>query len=314
MISEAQLCTTFYDTTCPDVSNIVANQISQALVKDSRIGASLIRLHFHDCFVQGCDASILLDDNTTVPIVSEKSAAPNANSARGFDVIDDIKTAVEAACPGIVSCADILALAAESAAGGPSWSVLLGRNDSLTANQALANTSIPAPTESLANITSKFMAFGLNLTDVVVLSGAHTFGRARCATFSSRLYNFNGTGQPDPSLDATYLKSLQTLCPQNGTNTTGLLGNLDPTTPDQFDNNYYTNLMSQQGLLESDQVLYSNNADNLSKLARGIVQLFSANEAAFFEMFKESMVKMGNIKSDQPGGRVRTNCRMVNGS
>ncbi|GER57128.1 peroxidase superfamily protein [Striga asiatica] len=239
MIPEAQLCATFYDTTCPNVSNIVANQISEALVNDSRIGASLIRLHFHDCFVQGCDASILLDDNTTVPIVSEKNAGPNANSARGFNVIDDIKTAVEATCPGIVS-----------------W--------------------------------------------------AHTFGRARCATFSARLYNFNGTGQPDPSLNPTYLTSLQKLCPQNGTNTTGLLGNLDPTTPDKFDNNYYTNLMSQQGLLGSDQVLYSNMADNKSQVSKGIVQLFSANEAAFFEMFKESMVKMGNIKSGQPGGKLST--------
>jgi peroxidase len=61
--------------------------------------------------VQGCDGSILLDNTDTIE--SEKEAAPNNNSARGFDVVDDMKAAVENACPGIVSCADILAIAAE---------------------------------------------------------------------------------------------------------------------------------------------------------------------------------------------------------
>ncbi|KAL5059483.1 hypothetical protein RYX36_031087, partial [Vicia faba] len=55
-------------------------------------------------------------------------------------------------------------------AGGPSWKVLLGRRDGLIANQSGANTSIPAPTESLANITAKFTAVGLNTSDLVALS------------------------------------------------------------------------------------------------------------------------------------------------
>jgi peroxidase len=59
---------------------------------------------------QGCDGSILLDD--TVTFTGEKTAKPNNNSVRGFEVIDQIKSAVEAACPGIVSCADILAITA----------------------------------------------------------------------------------------------------------------------------------------------------------------------------------------------------------
>ncbi|KAK4489695.1 hypothetical protein RD792_000329, partial [Penstemon davidsonii] len=120
----------------------------------------------------GCDGSILLDNNGTIQ--SEKDAAPNTNSTRGFDVVDNIKTAVENSCPGVVSCADILALSAESSvslAGGPSWNVLLGRRDSTTANQAGANASIPAPFESLNNITAKFSAVGLNVTDLVALSG-----------------------------------------------------------------------------------------------------------------------------------------------
>lgn len=61
--------------------------------------------------LQGCDASLLLDDTPTTP--GEKGAGPNAGgSTVGFDLIDTIKAQVEAACPATVSCADILALAA----------------------------------------------------------------------------------------------------------------------------------------------------------------------------------------------------------
>lgn len=59
---------------------------------------------------QGCDGSILLDDTSS--FTGEKRAAPNFRSARGFEVVDSIKSAVERACPGVVSCADILAITA----------------------------------------------------------------------------------------------------------------------------------------------------------------------------------------------------------
>ena len=60
---------------------------------------------------QGCDASILLDNSETIE--SEKEAATNNNSARGFEVVDAMKIALEYECPGIVSCADILTIAAQ---------------------------------------------------------------------------------------------------------------------------------------------------------------------------------------------------------
>jgi hypothetical protein len=70
--------------------------------------------HIFMCLVllkfQGCDASVLLDDNKAV--ISEKNALPNKNSIRGFEVIDEIKAALEQTCPHTVSCADTIALAA----------------------------------------------------------------------------------------------------------------------------------------------------------------------------------------------------------
>ncbi|CAA0832110.1 Peroxidase 53 [Striga hermonthica] len=310
MISEAQLSTTFYSTSCPNVSNIVSSTLSQALSNDPRVGASIVRLHFHDCFVQGCDGSVLLDDNTTNSIQSEKNAGPNANSARGFDVVDNIKAALEQACPGVVSCADILALASQAAvslAGGPSWAVPCGRNDSRTANMALANTAIPSPSDTITNINTKFANVGLNTNDFVALSGAHTFGRAQCSFFFNRLYNFSGTGQPDPTLNSTYLTTLRQVCPQNLANLTSVVTDLDPSSRDTFDTGYYSNLLTGQGLLQSDQELFSNSTSQIS----GLVQQFSSNSNAFFRSFAASMVKMGNIVSGQ-SGEIRANCRVIN--
>ncbi|KAL0338023.1 UNVERIFIED_CONTAM: Peroxidase 15 [Sesamum calycinum] len=299
--SLAQLNSTFYSSTCPNVSNIVTTVIQQALQSDPRIGASLIRLHFHDCFVQGCDGSILLDDKNGT-IQSEKDAAPNTNSTRGFDVVDNIKTAVESSCPGVVSCADILALAAQSA-------VSLEEETVAAQNQAGANTSIPAPFEPLTNLTAKFSAVGLSVNDLVALSGAHTFGRAQCRLFINRLYNFSGSGGPDPTLNTTYLATLRQICPQNGSGF--VVANLDRTTPDTFDSNYFSNLQSNEGLLQSDQELFSSSGAPTIP----IVNLFSSNQSAFFESFVQSMIKMGNI-SPLTGsiGEIRANCRRVNGS
>lgn len=61
--------------------------------------------------LQGCDASILLDNSTSFR--TEKDAAPNANSARGFNVIDRMKAELETACPETVSCADVLTIASQ---------------------------------------------------------------------------------------------------------------------------------------------------------------------------------------------------------
>lgn len=118
----------FYDHSCPKAQEIVKHFVAKAVAEDPRMAASLLRLHFHDCFVKGCDASILLDSSGT--IISEKRSNPNRDSARGFEVIDEIKAAIEKECSHTVSCADIMALAARDSTvltGGPNWDVPLGR-------------------------------------------------------------------------------------------------------------------------------------------------------------------------------------------
>ncbi|WJX55393.1 Peroxidase 52 [Trifolium repens] len=139
---------------------------------------------FHDCFVNGCDGSILLDDTAT--FTGEKNAAPNKNSARGFEVIDAIKSSVAASCSATVSCADILALATRDGIallGGPSWILPLGRRDVRTASQSAANTQLPSPSSYLATLIKMFQNKGLTASDLTVLSGAHTIGQAECQIF-----------------------------------------------------------------------------------------------------------------------------------
>ena len=139
----------------------------------------------------------------------------------------------------------------------------------------------------------------------MVKSGAHTFGRSRCRFFSHRFANFNNTGRPDPSLDANYRGFLEGVC-SAGADTRA---NFDPTTPDVFDKNYYTNLQAGKGLLQSDQELFSTaGADTIA-----IVNSFAAREGTFFKEFRTSMINMGNIKPlTGSRGEIRRNCRRVN--
>ena len=117
---------------------------------------------------------------------------------------------------------------------------------------------LPAPFESLAAIVAKFAAVGLSEQDVASLSGTHTIGRARCAIVAPRLYNFNGTGLPDPTLSTSYAELLRAFCgPPATAFTSRVLANLDVSTPDVFDNKYYQNLKVSKGFLTSDQVLLS---------------------------------------------------------
>ncbi|KAM7528917.1 hypothetical protein LguiB_032327 [Lonicera macranthoides] len=62
---------------------------------------------------EGCDRPVLLED--TKEFKGEQTASLNNNSLRGFDVINRIKTMVKSSCEGIVSCTDVLAVAARDA-------------------------------------------------------------------------------------------------------------------------------------------------------------------------------------------------------
>ncbi|KAM7494738.1 hypothetical protein LguiB_029347 [Lonicera macranthoides] len=300
-ISSAQLSTNFYSKSCPKLFPTVKSTVQTAISKEARMGASLLRLFFHDCFVNGCDGSILLDDTSS--FTGEKRAAPNINSVRGFEVIDKIKSAVEAVCPGVVSCADILAIVARdsvSILGGPSWDVKLGRRDARTASQAAANNGIPTPTSNLNDLISRFNALGLSTRDLVALTGSHTIGQARCTNFRARIYN-------ETNVDITFAQIRRWNCPSRNGSGDNNLAPLDLQSPTYFDNNYHKNLMNGRGLLHSDQQLFNGGPTD------SIVTEYSYSLINFHFDFATAMVKMGNISPlVGSNGEIRKNCRMRN--
>ncbi|CAN6463283.1 unnamed protein product [Victoria cruziana] len=294
------LSKTHYHETCPQAFSIIKETVVEAVMKEARMGASLLRLHFHDCFVNGCDGSVLLDDTAT--ILGEKTAAPNNGSLRGFDVVDTIKAKLEAACPEVVSCADILAIAARDsvvALGGPTWDVRVGRRDSTNASFNDANTNLPPPTANISTLLRMFGNKQLTRVDLVALSGAHTIGLARCTVFRERLYN-------DSDINPSFKRTLENGCPISGNDNN--LFPLDMTTPTSFDNNYYKNLQQEAGLLHSDQVLLN------SSITSHFVNRYTKSTKRFYRAFGKAMIKMGNITPlTGKEGEIRLNCRKVNG-
>ncbi|RLM85489.1 cationic peroxidase 1-like [Panicum miliaceum] len=297
-----ELTADYYSETCPPALSTIKLLVGAAILREPRMGASLVRLHFHDCFVNGCDGSILLDD--TDDTIGEKTAKPNNNSVRGYDVIDTIKSALNTVCLGnVVSCADIVAVAARDsivALGGTSYDVLLGRRDATTASIDDANNDIPTPFMDLPALLANFESHGLSLHDLVVLSGGHTLGYSRCLFFRSRLYNETDT------LDPAYAASLDERCPASGDD--DALSALDDT-PTTVDTDYYQGLMQGRALLHSDQQLYQGGGGD----ADDLVKYYGENPSKFWEDFGAAMVKMGNLSpltGDE--GEVRENCRVVN--
>lgn len=49
--TSAQLYPDFYDKICPQALAAIKMAVEQAVAYEPRMGASLLRLHFHDCFV-----------------------------------------------------------------------------------------------------------------------------------------------------------------------------------------------------------------------------------------------------------------------
>ncbi|WVZ87254.1 hypothetical protein U9M48_033923, partial [Paspalum notatum var. saurae] len=302
----------FYQYTCPNAEAIVRDEMTKIISQVPSLAGPLLRMHFHDCFVNGCDGSVLLNGLPGLP--SEKDAIPNL-SLRGFGTIDRVKAKLEKACPGVVSCADILALVARDVVvltKGPHWDVPTGRRDGRRSVKQDALNNLPPPFfDAGRNLYQFFIPKGLDAKDQIVLLGGHTLGTSHCSSFASRLYNFSGTMMADPSLDKRYIPRLKSRCSNPGDRTT--LVEMDPGSFRTFDASYYRHVAKGRSLFTSDQTLMNDPAARAYVQRQAAVADAGAYPAEFFADFAASMVKMGGVQVlTGAQGEVRRHCAVVN--
>ncbi|TXG62299.1 hypothetical protein EZV62_013662 [Acer yangbiense] len=321
----------FYAVSCPAAEFMVKNTVRSASSDDPTIPGKLLRLLFHDCFVEGCDASVMIQGNGT-----ERSDPANA-SLGGFSVIDSAKRVLEVFCPGTVSCADILALAARDAVeivrffalkftvfmflprfipltktwkqtGGPALQIPTGRRDGRVSESANVRPNVVDTSFTMKEMIKIFSSKGLSLEDLVTLSGAHTIGSAHCSAFSDRFQeDSKGKFTPvDTSLDTTYADELMKKCPADASPSVTV--DNDPQTSFVFDNQYYRNLLAHKGLFQSDSVLLDDNR------TRKPVEGFANDQVSFFRSWGQSFVKLTSIgvKTGEEG-EIRQTCSVTNG-
>jgi peroxidase len=269
------------------------------------VGAT-VHLFFHDCFVEGCDASVVVA--STPNATAEKDHPINLSLAGdGFDTVIRAKAAVDAVprCRNRVSCADILAMATRDAialAGGPSYAVELGRLDGLSSTASSVDGKLAPPSFDLDQLTALFARNGLSRADMVALSAGHTVGFAHCGTFAGRI---RGAAAPDPMLNRSLAEKLAAWCPDGVDPRVAVT--MDVVTPRVFDNQYFRNLQSGMGLLASDQLLYTD------PRSRPIVDTLARSSVAFERAFVEAITKMGRIGIKTGAqGNIRRNCVVLN--
>ncbi|VAI53089.1 unnamed protein product [Triticum turgidum subsp. durum] len=292
--SVSQLRPDYYAGVCPNLEGIVRSSVKQSMVKSPISAPATLRLFFHDCCVQGCDASVMIMGSTG----DDENPDKYSLKPEGFQTILDAKAAVDSdpQCRYKVSCADIIALATResvSQSGGPNYTVELGRYDGKKSTDR--SVRLPHPGDNLDSLNAYFSTLGLSQTDMIALSGGHTLGAADCGFFKYRI------GGNDQSMNPSFDAQLQGTCAKQN------FAFLDDVTPVGFDNFYYRNLQNGRGLLGSDQVLYTD------ERSRGTVDFYAANQGTFFSDFVIAMTKLGRVGvKTAADGEIRRDCQYPN--
>ncbi|KAL2610823.1 hypothetical protein R1flu_022515 [Riccia fluitans] len=304
-----ELRSDYYDLSCPELQSTVARTSWYKYNNSRVVAAGVLRIFFHDCWVTGCDASLML--MSTPGNEAEKDAQENLSiSGDGLDAVTQAKLAVEEICPGVVSCADLITLVARELiilAGGPRYQLFYGRLDGRTSRAEDAVAFLPRARDSMDQLIQNFANQSFSIREMVALLGGHTIGFAHCSEFDYRIYNYSSTVKVDPLMNSTAVETALGVCPIGVD--VRIVGNLDNTTPEDFDNAYFQNLQQRGGVLESDQMLYEH------PLTKPFVNMYAANNTLWYQDFVAAMEKMGTMNvrtAPGPDAEIRQDCAFIN--
>ncbi|XP_006644090.1 peroxidase 2-like [Oryza brachyantha] len=310
----------YYGKTCKGVENVIKWHVIKALKQNRRTGAALVRLLFHDCFVRGCDGSVLLDKSYENPH-PEKEAPVNIGLA-AFDLLEEIKAAVEKRCPGVVSCSDILIYAARDAGsilsnGHVHFDVPAGRLDGFVSSADEAQRELPDSTMTVQQLADNFAAKGFDTEQLVILSGAHSIGAGHCSSFTGRL------SEPPQQIVPAYRDLLNYKCSQ-GANPDVVNNVRDEEyatvarfmpgftsrvrkISDFLDNTYYHNNLAKIVTFHSDWQLLTNQT-SLDK-----VHEYANNGTLWDEDFSDSLLRLSKLPMPEGSkGEIRKKCSVSN--
>ncbi|TVU21304.1 hypothetical protein EJB05_30932, partial [Eragrostis curvula] len=221
----------YYNDKCNrSVQGIVRDTVRAALDADSTKGAALIRLLFHDCFVRFIDS------------VKLNFIIFSATKIILWYILRIYQT-TSAWCRAARDASVYLSN------GGVNFTVPAGRLDSVNSSAADAAANLLGSTFEVGKLISNFAAKGFTPEEVVILSGAHSVGRAHCSSFRDRLAapsseinpyfrdsvlrKYCGAGPADPLLE-------NNIRDQNATALGNLTSYVVPTAGgDLLDNSYY---------------------------------------------------------------------------
>lgn len=304
-IGSSELQSNYYAESCPNAEEIIKQEVAKLYDEHGNTAISWIRNLFHDCMVQSCDASLLLESKHGNGIVSEQ-ASSRSFGMRNFKYVTEIKEALEKECPATVSCADIIALSARDGTvllGGPRIEMRSGRRDGRESHASVVEEFIPNHNDSMALVLSRFESVGIDAEGTVALLGAHSVGRVHCVNLYDRLYP-----TVDPTLDSDYAEYLKGRCPMPDPNPEKVrYSRNDRETPMVLDNMYYKHLLAHKGLLLVDQQLASD------PTTAPFVEKMAADNGYFQDQFARAMLALSEnnpLTGDE--GEIRKDCRYIN--